>query len=179
MVSFNALLALVPAIVWTTQAATTNQCLQDINGIYAGVRELIPQIQSYDGNIIAAGLQSVTLSKILFALAALDQHTDELPIPITEADTNAIVQLVNSTLTINNPIAIDAIIAKKQVYVDQHFDFIILAALRALAEGHSRATANILERISQDAAARALPVTETITLALQKGIVAFQTKSKN
>lgn len=178
MVAFQTLLRSA-LLFGAAQAATTAQCLQDINNINSGVRELIPQIQSYDGNIIAAGLQAVTLTKIFFALASLDKHTAELPIPITEADTNSIVQLVNSTLTISNPIALDAIVAKKQVYVDQHFDFIILAGLRALLDGHAIATSNILERISQDAAANALPVTEAITIALQKGIVAYQTKPKN
>lgn len=175
MVCIKALCAMLP-IAAIVQAATVAQVLQDITNIDTGVRRLIRQTSAYDGGIIEVAPQLATLGAIYAALATGVAHSGSLPKSLTAIEADLIIKHVNNTLTIDNPIAVDTTISKKPQYEDAHVAWALGPSFEALLAGHSQFTINILNRIPEEKVYEGAPVVEKITIALRKGIAAFEKK---
>ncbi len=177
---FNALPIIVAGLSTAsslTPRSTISQVLQDVSNIDSHVLTLTQQIRSYQGGLPGILPQVDSLSSVYDALQDGVRDSGNLPNPISLLDAFNLVEQVNSTLAIDNPAAIDALIEKKQLYVNTGVSGTLAPILQQLLDGHEQFSKNILDRLAPDTPPEAVDlgkqVIEVISVALQKGIDAF------
>lgn len=84
---------------------------------------------------------------------------------------------MNSTLAIDNPLAVKTLMSKKAEYQAAGLDGIIVGALQLLKAGHDSFSYNVLSKAPDDTSVKtaAQEVVEIIDAALQEGINYFET----
>lgn len=171
MVSFTSFVLLAAA---TVSAATVDDVLRDINGIYTNAGNLNDQAKNWDGHLITAAPQLASLALTQTALDSGVKHTDELPALLTTPEAKRILDLVNVTLYVGNPITVDTVISRKPDYVRIGQRATILEGLKKLRTGHGHFAGNVLNRLPEECTQRGLTLTYHISEALRKGILAFE-----
>ncbi|CEJ80481.1 hypothetical protein VHEMI00660 [[Torrubiella] hemipterigena] len=161
-------------IVVTASAATVDDVLRDINGIYNNAGDLNDEVKNWDGQLLTAAPQLVSLSLTQQALDSGVKHTDELPALLTTAEAKRILDLVNVTLYVGNPITVDTVISRKSDYAKIGQESIILEGLKKLRTGHGHFAGNVLNRLPEECTETGLKLTYHISEALRKGILAFE-----
>lgn len=154
--------------------STIAQVLQDVTNIDTNVKVLIDLVRKYQGGIIAAAPQLVSVTGVKAALAGGVYNSGELPDEISEADANALIAHVNATLAIDNPIALELIISKKKLYQDSALDIVLLPSLKELLKGHEAFSLNVASRVPESTLLRGLEVINVITRSLRKAVKTFQ-----
>lgn len=185
MVSFTPLVLLLaaasaaPSLEASPRAlATIEQVNQDVDNIDTNVKHLTGLTRAYEGGILGATPQLAALSAVYLALAGGVVHSGLLPGTISAADAVGLVDHVNRTLAVDNPIAVDTLIAKRKQFQDAHVDGFIAPALELLLVGHESFSNNVLTRIPDDVSpelvAGGKAAVEVISDALRKGIKTFR-----
>lgn len=92
-------------------ATTVDDVGCDINGIYKNAGDLNDEVKNWDSHLLTAAPQLVSLSLTQKALDSSVKHIDELPALLTTALAKRILDLVNVTLYVGNPITVDTVIS--------------------------------------------------------------------
>lgn len=180
MVPFKVVLSLlaVSAAVAAPTQSLTALCYQDITDIDTNVRKLIKIAGAYHGGLVAF------LPEIPFALQAAAAtasgglHSSLLPKTLPLDDLFRLAEHVNKTLAVDNPIVVEKFIEKKDQYERSGLRATVHSNLKLFLDLHLRFANNILDRVPDDAPADRIAVAkadiDAITVALQKGIMAFE-----
>lgn len=161
-------------LIATTTAVTVAQVAADITALDNNVKKLTKTVNAYNGGFIGALPQLNALIPVYLSLLKGVADTAVLPPAISTTDAYTIIDLVNVTLAIDNPIAVNALVAKKRLYQAAGLDDFLVAALGLLELGHESFTFNALKRVPAEAADDAIAVTGIITNALKYGIHVFE-----
>ncbi|KAK2591170.1 hypothetical protein QQS21_011146 [Conoideocrella luteorostrata] len=153
---------------------TMAQVMQDVANIDTNVKILTGHVADYKGDLGGIGLQLKSFSAVQSALNDGVRDSGLLPARITLQDAFNLVEQVNSTLAIDNPIAIDTLIGKKEVYDRAGVSGAIAPALELLLDGHNKFSDNVLKRVPENTPKEVVElgkqVVDGISQALRKGI---------
>lgn len=149
-----------------------DQCLQDVDNIDSNVKTLITQLKTYTGTVENTKGPFETLAKIYEALASGVAYSAFL-LPMSDEKALNFIQHVNSTLTVDNPIAIDLAIEKKPEFEKTGLDKLMAPALALLLAGHEAFTVQVGLRTPPQLIPTGLSVTTPISKAISKGILAY------
>lgn len=182
MVSFKKLLSFTTAVTASIpppppKRITIAQVEDDVTAIDTSVKTLTSAVNSYTGGYLAALPLLTDLTAVYGALYKGVFDSGLLPSSISSSDVFSLINYVNQTLAIDNPIAIEALEAKKSYFQDEGLDGIIVAAIGLLKAGHDAFSFNALQRVPADAVGPAKEVIEVIDAALQNRIDSFEAKN--
>ena len=171
------MVALKPLLLFSTcalAATTVSQVLIDITNLDNNVKKLTTTTSAYTGGLIPATPQLFALIPVYTTLLKGVTDTRLLPSSLSVSEAYQIINHVNSTLAIDNPIAVDTLISKRELYAKSGLSDGIVAALGLLKLGHEAFTKNIVERVPESTLADGTSVALVISNALQKGINYFE-----
>ncbi|KAK3182124.1 hypothetical protein K4F52_006493 [Lecanicillium sp. MT-2017a] len=157
----------------TVAASSMEQVIQSVSNINSNVEKLTEKVNAWDGGLISAAPQLLTLGLISKALDSGVYHTGHLHTLLTSKESTTLLDHVNATLYVSNPIAVDAVLKKMDKYEKIGTTGTIAASLKKLLDGHGKFSANIVIRLPEEFLQRGVELSEHITLALRKGILAF------
>lgn len=180
MVSFKKLIfftSAVTATVMLQKRTTMAEVQDDVTAIDTGVKALTTAVNSYNGGYLAALPLLTDLTTVYAALYKGVIDSGLLPSSISNTVTFSLINYVNQTLAVDNPIALKALEAKKSYFQEEGLDGIIVAAIGLLKAGHDAFSFNALQRVLGDAVEPAKEVIEVIDAALQDGIDSFEAKN--
>ncbi|KAL2068003.1 hypothetical protein VTL71DRAFT_16101 [Oculimacula yallundae] len=158
----------------TALAATVPQVITDITNLDNNVKNLIKTVSSYNGGVISASPQIFALIPVYTSLLKGVTDTSLLPSSLSVTEAYEIINHVNATLAIDNPIAVQTLISKRALYEKAGLSDAIVAALGLLKLGHEAFTKNVVERAPDSTLEDGIKVTLIISNALQKGIDYFE-----
>ncbi|TGO19131.1 hypothetical protein BPAE_0354g00050 [Botrytis paeoniae] len=153
---------------------TVTQVKNDITTLDNNIRALTSQTALYNGGLLPAAPLLGSLTAVYLSL--LQNVTDSALLPplITASDAHSLIEHINITLTIDNPITVNILKRKKQLFKKQGLDDTIVANLDLLLAGHETFTNNVLQRLPEDQSADEQEVTQIITVAFTDGIHYFE-----
>lgn len=158
----------------TAIAATVPQVLTDITNLDNNVKSLISTTRAYTGGVVGANPQLFALIPVYTSLLKGVTDTGLLPSSLSVDEAYQIINHVNATLAVDNPIAVETLIGKRDLYEKAGLSQGIVAALGLLKLGHEAFTKNVVERIPDSTLADGTAVALVISNALQKGIDYFE-----
>lgn len=158
----------------TALATTVPEVIDDVTVLDSNVKALTAQVNLYTGGLVGATPQLTALTAVYTSLFKGVIDTGLLPDPISESDAFALIDYVNKTLAVDNPIAVKALESKKDLYTAAGLDELLVGVLGLLKVGHESFTANVLKRTPEDAVQPAKEVALVISNALQDGIDEFE-----
>ncbi|TVY73215.1 hypothetical protein LSUE1_G008605 [Lachnellula suecica] len=171
MVSFKPILIFTGAAL----AATVPQVYNDITVLDNNVKALTAQVEIYTGGLVSALPQLSALSAVYESLFIGDVDTGLLPTTLlSESDVTILINHVNETLAVDNPIAVKTLEGKKDLYKAAGLDSLLAGALQLLLAGHETFVRHAVERTAPDDLDRVKVVALVISEALQHGIDTFQ-----
>ncbi|KAM4067249.1 hydrophobic surface binding protein A domain-containing protein [Hirsutella rhossiliensis] len=172
MVSPNKPLVLFLAAV---SAAPLEQSLSEL--AVATIKQVNQDVTNIDTNVKRLTRLLAALSNVYLALAGGAIHSGQLPRPIPIKDLLGLVEHVNKTLAIDNPIAVNTLISKKKELEDAKVAGFLVPRLEMLLAGHEAFSNHILARVPADASpeikAQGKAVVEVISDALRKVLRLF------
>lgn len=157
-------------------AATVSQVVSDIKVLDTNVKALTAVVDTYTGGYVDALPQLLALVPVYTSLLQGVTDSALLPSELSTADAYEIIDVVNATLAIDNPIAVNALVARKSLYEAADLDDFLVAALGLLLLGHESFTDNVLQRIPANTSAAGIEVTDIISDALTYGIHEFESQ---
>ncbi|PVH85538.1 hypothetical protein DL98DRAFT_557787 [Cadophora sp. DSE1049] len=155
-------------------ATTVPQVLTDITNLDNNVKALISTTSTYAGGLLPATPQLFALIPVYTTLLKGVTDTGLLPSSLSVSEAYQIINHVNATLAIDNPIAVDTLISKRELYAQAGLSDGIVAALGLLKLGYEAFTKNVVERVPESTLADGTSVALVISNALQKGIDYFE-----
>jgi hypothetical protein len=158
----------------TVSATTVPEVIDDVTVLDNNVKALTTQVNLYTGGIIGAIPQLTALTAVYASLFKGVIDTGLLPDTVSESDAFAMIDHVNKTLAVDNPIAVKTLESKKDLYTTAGLDDLMVGALGLLKVGHESFTANVLKRTPEDLVQPAKEVALVISNALQDGIDEFE-----
>lgn len=167
---------LITATAALASAATVSQVVQDIQVLDGNVKALTASVSTYTGGFVAALPQLIAIIPVYTSLLQGVTDSGTLPTSLTAAEAYEIINVVNATLAVDNPIAVDTLVGKKSLYEAAGLDDFLVAGLGLLLLGHESFTNNVLQRIPANTSADGIAVTDVISEALTYGIHVFESK---
>jgi hypothetical protein len=160
--------------VSTVISASVDDVYNDITVLDQDVQALTSMVRGYQGGLIAQGPLLLQLTKVHIATRKGGYDASTLPTtPLSENDALRLIEHVNTTLSVDNPIAVDVLKSKKSLFEASGTVPFIKAGLQILLDDHLYFSNEVLERAPQDLIAEANQVVDVISNALQGGIAAF------
>lgn len=160
--------------VSTVIAASVDDVYNDITSLDQDVQDLTSMVRGYQGGLLAQGPLLLQLTKVHIATRKGGFDASTLPTTLlSESDAMRLIDHVNTTLSVDNPIAVNVLKSKKALFDASGTDPFIKAGLQILLDDHLYFSNEILERTPQDLIAEANEVVDVISNALQGGIAAF------
>ncbi|KAF7877441.1 hypothetical protein EAF04_001118 [Stromatinia cepivora] len=146
----------------------------DITTLDTDFQALTAQTALYTGGLLPVAPILSSLTTIYLSLLQCVTDSTLLPPSILESDAQSLIEHVNATLAIDNPIAVNTLKSKKELFKEQGLDNAIVTALGLLLTGHEAFEYNVLQRLPEDQVADGQEVTQIITVALTEGIQYFE-----
>ncbi|KAG9943787.1 hypothetical protein KCU85_g8447, partial [Aureobasidium melanogenum] len=160
--------------VSTVISASVDDVYNDITSLDQDVQALTDMVRDFQGGLIAQAPLLLQLTKVHIATRKGGYDAATLPsTPLSESNALRIIDHVNTTLAVDNPIAVNVLESKKPLFDTSGTDPFIKAGLQILLDDHLYFSNEVLERTPQDLIAEANQVVDTISNALQGGIAAF------
>jgi hypothetical protein len=160
--------------VSTVISASVDDVYNDITVLDQDVQALTSMVRGYQGGLIAQGPLLLQLTKVHIATRKGGYDASTLPTtPLSENDALRLIEHVNTTLSVDNPIAVDVLKSKKPLFEASGTVPFIKAGLQILLDDHLYFSNEVLERAPQDLIAEANQAVDVISNALQGGIAAF------
>jgi hypothetical protein len=160
--------------VSTVISASVDDVYNDITVLDQDVQALTSMVRGYQGGLIAQGPLLLQLTKVHIATRKGGYDASTLPTtPLSENDALRLIEHVNTTLSVDNSIAVDVLKSKKPLFGASGTVPFIKAGLQILLDDHLYFSNEVLERAPQDLIAEANQVVDVISNALQGGIAAF------
>jgi hypothetical protein len=170
------LLALLKVLLLLATAVSASQVdvvIDDITALDQDVQSLTAEVRAYKGGLVAQTPQLFGLTQVHLATREGYYSATTLPRPLTEEDGARIIEHVNETLAIDNPIAVEVLESKKQLFDTAGTSPAIKAGLKLLLSDHLAFSNEVLERTPASQLAEANAVVDVISNALQHGINTF------
>ncbi|KAG9958089.1 hypothetical protein KCU61_g8610, partial [Aureobasidium melanogenum] len=168
--TISALLLSVSAVI----SASVDDVYNDITSLDQDVQTLTDMVRDFQGGLIAQGPLLLHLTKVHIATRKGGYDASTIPTtPLSESDALRIIEHVNTTLAVDNPIAVNVLKSKKPLFDASGSEPFIKAGLQILLDDHLYFSNEVLERAPQDLITEANRVVDTISNALQGGIAAF------
>jgi hypothetical protein len=170
------LLSLLNILLLSATAILASQVdvvIDDITALDQDVQSLTAKVRAYNGGLIAQTPQLFGLTQVHLATRKGYYSATTLPRPLTEEDGAKIIEHVKQTLAIDNPIAVEVLESKKQLFDAAGTTPVIRAGLKLLLSDHLAFSDEVLERVPVSQLAEANAVVDVISNALQHGINAF------
>jgi hypothetical protein len=170
------LLSLLNILLLSATAILASQVdvvIDDITALDQDVQSLTAKVRAYNGGLIAQTPQLLGLTQVHLATRKGYYSATTLPCPLTEEDGARIIEHVNETLAIDNPIAVEVLESKKQLFDAAGTTPVIRAGLNLLLSDHLAFSNEVLERAPASQLAEANAVVDVISNALQHGINVF------
>jgi len=166
----STLLLSAAAVVSSSQVDVV---IDDITALDQDVQSLTANVRAYNGGLIPQIPQLFGLTKVHLATRKGYYDATSLPSPLSETDATRLIEHVNQTLSIDNPIAVDVLISKKEFFDAAGTSPVIKEGLKILLDDHLDFSYEVLERAPADKLADGNEVVDVITVALQRGIDTF------
>lgn len=176
IIKLSSIAALLLAPTQILAATTVAQVNADIVTLDNSVKTLTTSVQNYHGGLLNE--TGITLNLALVAANTAKGGTDANALPSTTLSNNeacSVISTVKQTLDIDNPAAVDALIAKKAFFQQSLQDGLVQAGLKLLLSEHLYFSDAILERTPLGALGGANEAVDVISNALQRGINEFAT----
>jgi hypothetical protein len=168
--TISSLLLTVSAVL----SATVDKVYNDITALDQEVQTLITMERAYQGGLLAQGPLLLQLTRVHIATRKGAYDASNLPTTVlSENDAVRLIDHVNTTLAVDNPIAVGVLKSKKALFDASGTDPFIKGGLQILLDDHLAFSNEVLKRTPQDVLAHANQVVHVITNALQSGIAAF------
>lgn len=166
---FNILLLSATAV----SSSQVDVVIDDITALDKDVQSLTAKVRAYNGGLIAQTPQLFGLTQVHLATRKGYYSATTLPRPLTENDGARLIEHVNETLAIDNPIAVEVLESKKSLFDAAGTSPIIKGGLELLLSDHLAFSNEVLERAPPSQLADANAVVDVISNALQHGINTF------
>jgi hypothetical protein len=96
--------------VSTVISASVDDVYNDITALDQDVQDLTSMVRGYQGGLIAQGPLLLQLTKVHIATRKGGYAASTLPTtPLSESDALRLIEHVNTTLSVDNPIAVDVL----------------------------------------------------------------------
>lgn len=160
--------------VSTVLAASVEDVYDDITSLDQDVQALTTMVRAYEGGLAGQAPLLLQLTRVHIATRKGGFDAATLPTtPLAESDAIKLIEHVNNTLSVDNPIAVNVLVSKKALFDKSGTDPFIKAGLQILLDDHLYFSNEVLERTPQDLIAEANEVVDVISNALQQGIATF------
>lgn len=149
---------------------STATLISDINSLDSSVKGLTNSVKQYNG-----GFSSPLILPYFAAAHTFNRkaYLDAMQLTsINAADAQTLISVVHNGLSVDNPIAVEAVKAKRAQFTQSGLKGAILSSLELLLSDHKSLSAVIASKAPQDAASQAAIKVEVdlIADALQDGI---------
>lgn len=135
----------------SVSAQSTNPAVQNsltaIDTIHSSVQTLITELDAYHGGLVPLVPIALQVTKVDLNTKAAAAANEQLPNPLSDADTQILVHRINNTLAVVNPIAVSTLKTKKKYTQPLGVDALIDAFLEMLLDDHLRFSNAVLERV--------------------------------
>ena len=168
--------SLISALLLSATVVSTSQVdvvIDDITALDKDVQSLTAKVRAYNGGLIAQTPQLFGLTQVHLATRKGYHDSTSLPSPLSENDAARLIEHVNQTLSVDNPIAVQVLISKKELFDAAGTSPVIKEGLKVLLDDHLAFSNEVLERAPADQLAEGNEVVDVITNALQHGIATF------
>ena len=168
--------SLISAPLLSATVVSTSQVdvvIDDITALDKDVQSLTAKVRAYNGAVIAQTPQLFGLTQVPLATRKGSYDSTSLPSPLSENDAARLIEHVNQTLSVDNPIAVQVLISKKELFDAAGTSPVIKEGLKVLLDDHLAFSNEVLERAPADQLAEGNEVVDVITNALQHGIATF------
>lgn len=169
-------LSLLNILLLSATAVSSSQVdvvIDDITALDKDVQSLTAKVRAYNGGLIPQVPQLFGLTEVHLATRKGYYSATSLPRPLTEEDGARLIEHVNETLAIDNPIAVQVLESKKPLFDAAGTSPVIKDGLKLLLSDHLAFSNEVLERSPADLLAEANAVVDVISNALQHGINTF------
>jgi len=166
---FNIILLLATSV----SASQVDVVINDITALDQDVQSLTAKVRAYNGGLIPQIPQLFGLTQVHLATRKGYYSATTLPRPLTEEDGARLIDHVNRTLAIDNPIAVGVLESKKPLFDAAGTSPAIRAGLKLLLSDHLAFSNEVLERAPMSELAEGNAVVDVISNALQHGIETF------
>lgn len=157
----------------TVLSSQVDVVIDDITALDQDVQSLTAKVRAYNGGLIPQVPQLFGLTEVHLATRKGYYAATQLPRPLTESDGQRIIDHVNATLAIDNPIAVQVLESKKPLFDAAGTSPFIKAGLQVLLDDHLAFSNEVLERAPASELQDANEVVDVISNALQHGIETF------
>jgi hypothetical protein len=168
--------SLISTLLLSATVVSTSQVdvvIDDITALDKDVQSLTAKVRAYNGGLIAQTPQLFGLTQVHLATRKGYYDSTSLPSPLSENDAARLIEHVNQTLSVDNPIAVQVLISKKELFDAAGTSPVIKEGLKVLLDDHLAFSNEVLERAPADQLAEGNEVVDVITNALQHGIATF------
>lgn len=169
-------LSLLNVLLLSATAVSASQVdvvIDDITALDKDVQSLTAKVRAFNGGLIPQVPQLFGLTEVHLATRKGYYSATTLPRPLTETDGARIIEHVNETLAIDNPIAVSVLESKKPLFDEAGTSPVIKEGLKLLLSDHLAFSNEVLERAPASQLADANAVVDVISNALQHGINTF------
>lgn len=147
--------------------------IDDITALDKDVQSLTANVRAYNGGLIPQVPQLFGLIEVHLATRKGYYDATGLPSKLSEDDASRLINHVNETLSVDNPIAVEVLISKKPYFDAAGTSAVIKEGLKVLLNDHLDFSYEVLERAPADRLADGKEVVDVITVALQRGVATF------
>lgn len=154
-------------------ASQVDVVIDDISALDQDVQSLTAKVRAFNGGLIPQVPQLFGLTQVHLATRKGYYSATALPRPLTEEDGLRLIEHVNKTLAIDNPIAVEVLESKKPLFDAAGTSPVIKGGLKLLLSDHLAFSNEVLERAPPSLLADGNAVVDVITNALQHGIETF------
>lgn len=154
-------------------ASQVDVVIDDVTALDQDVKDLTAGVQAYNGGLLAQTPLLPGLTKVHIATRTGYYDSKELPRPLSVTDAGRLIDHVNATLAIDNPIAVKTLVDKKELFAAAGTTLVIKGGLQVLLDDHLKFSNEVLERAPEGLEAEGQEVVDVITRALEGGIEAF------
>lgn len=154
-------------------AAQIDVVIDDVTALDQDVQDLTADVRAYNGGLLAQSPLLLGVTKVHVATRKGYYDSKDLPRPLSETDATRLIDHVNNTLAIDNPIAVETLKGKKDLFDASGTSIFIKGGLQILLDDHLDFSNEVLERAPKSLEQDANSVVDVISDALRSGIEFF------
>lgn len=154
-------------------ASQVDVVIDDVTSLDEDVKDLTAGVEAYNGGLLAQSPLLLGLTKVHIATRTGYYDSKSLPNPLSEEDANRLIDHVNGTLAVDNPIAVKTLIGKKDLFEAAGTTVFIKGGLEILLDDHLAFSDEVLKRAPEGTGSVGREVVDVITRALENGIEEF------
>ncbi|KAF2209862.1 hypothetical protein CERZMDRAFT_99921 [Cercospora zeae-maydis SCOH1-5] len=164
----------LPSTLVSSQSSQVDRVHDDVSTINRNVLELTGTTKHYNGGLVNQLPFIVDFGPVYLATRRGFYDSVLLPDPLAQSDAQRLIEHVNATLAVNNPIAVGVVKSKKVFFDDAGTSQVVRGGLELLLFAHLSFSNEVAKRIvDEEQRAEGQAVIDVITVALEDGIAFF------